>query len=237
MSDAYRPEDLLARIPDYLERVSSLKSRDVDSLADAARAAGLDPFDGRRGLSPDHIHQRLQLPIEGETDPTFERRLRTAVTRRLGKPSGTDKHWDVGLHEATVLVRASVSVILHPAYSLEELRAAALEWLDGAEWSAWLDEQGYARSEGAGPTLSRASVHERDDRRSVTLFLEAGARVRDSKPADDDESFALTLGYLGDALGESVTSGVWVRGRRSFSIRRMRSHTRSVAFTEPPERR
>ncbi|WP_163543337.1 hypothetical protein [Occultella kanbiaonis] len=241
--------DLIARIPDFLQALARLDSSTPASIERALAGAGLDEAADReahRDVLPRHQH--IGFVRSGDDDPeAFQRRLRGAITRKVGKPSGTDKRWDVGGWAVQVSCRArSVSLSLHAQFSMSDLRRAATAWLDGAEVGQWLVEYGFVDAgarpddEGRWPrsehSLTRAFVTTRATGETrVRFFMEASIRPPGTKSANDDERFQQTLEFLGEATGAPRQDGAWRRNSRSFSIRRMKSfHSRSVDFGDAP---
>ncbi|MBZ2195082.1 hypothetical protein [Occultella gossypii] len=243
--------DLIARIPDFLQTLARLDSSMPASIEQALADAGLDEVadrDPRRNAV--RRHQHIGFDRSGDDDPdAFQRRLRGAITRKVGKPSGTDKRWDVGGWAVLASCRArSVSLSLHAQFSMSDLRRAAGAWLAGAEVGQWLVEHGFVDAdarpddEGRWPrsehSLTRAFVTSRATGETrVHFFMEPGIRPPGAKSANDDERFQQTLEFLGEIPGAASTGGTWRRNSRSFSIRRMRSYTRSIDFGDAPEGR
>jgi hypothetical protein len=240
--------DLVTRVPDFLRTLARLDSSTPSSIEQALADVGLDGDpQGTRDLR--QRHQYIDLTRPADDDPEgFQRRLRSAITKRLGKPSGTDKRWDVGGWSVTMSCRAElVSLSLHAQFSMSDLRRAAAAWLDGDRVDEWLVEHGFV-DEGARPddrgrwprskdSLTRAIVTTRETGETrVHFFMEPGIRPPGTKSANDDERFQQTLEFLSEIPGAS-TGGAWRRNSRSFSIRRMRSYTRSIDFGDAPSGR
>ncbi|CAM3275001.1 hypothetical protein OCAE111667_01185 [Occultella aeris] len=241
--------DLVARIPDFLQTLARLDSSAPSAIEQALADSGLDgAADWPRNREVPETHQHIDLVRPGDDDPeAFQRRLRAAITRKVGKPSGTDKRWDVGGWAVTMSCHAGlVSLGLHAQFSMSDLRRAASAWLDGAVVEQWLVEHGFVDA-GARPddrgrwprakhSLTRASITSRETGETrVHFFMEAGIRPPGTKSANDDERFQQTLEFLGDVTGAPLRDGAWRRNTRSFSIRRMKSfHSRSVDFGDAP---
>lgn len=231
--------ELLQRIPAFLRRLTELETMTEVGVADALAASGLDPrddFGDRTWLTFDHL---------GHDDgASYERRLRLAITRLLGKPTGGARHWDAGCVNVGAVFRDNrVSLVLHPQFSARNLRTAVERWLDGMEVRAWLVESRFAEPDaepgpdGRWPTpdgsASQASVWTRTDGTTrVTLFMESGVRPPGTKGSTDQERWTDTLAYLADGLGPADRPGWWRRGSRSFRIEGMRSSARSITIAE-----
>lgn len=231
---------LATAIPALLDDLWTRETRDPAAIADALRAAGLPVDDDAVAARRPYLRFAFSDAGTDAGAAAFERRLRTAVTKRVGKPSGSDKHWHLGgLSAALVVGRRGVTLNLSPEYSATELRDAAADWLQGADAAAWAVRHGYlddraALEKAAEPrhfTPSAARVYlDSSPGPRASFFLPPGIRPPGTKPADDDTRFDAVLQYLAEALGPSTREGRWEREGRAFGIRRMRSRTRSVEF-------
>lgn len=255
MVQQYSMQELCERVPVFVEGVSQLHTRDPGALAQLLEAVGLVSEErfGTRDVDrrPDAL-RRYKFLLAEESDVGFERRLRGAVTRKVGKPAGVAKHWDAGRFEIGLNYRSSVSLTLLPRYSLEELRVAAGLWLEGAEFNDWLLEAGLDTVEGiaggprpgtpvrTGATPARASIHTSPDKPSIlSLLLEPMRRVPGTRPKDDEENYAATLEFLTARLGEpshpsrpADARTRWVVASREFSVKRLRTYSRYAEFRQ-----
>lgn len=222
---------------------------------DAADAACIDEALAAAGLqdsTPEDHQPRsartrgVTLAVrEGEDLGAAERRLRSAIARRVGKASGVDKHWDVGGRAVSMTCGADLSLRLAAQLSLSGLRAASADWLAGMELREWLvryqlvdegaapDESGVWPSSTASPV--RASIRTRENGGTrISFTMTPGVRPPGSAAADDDERYAQILSYLDEELGEAWPDGWWHRGSRSVTMRRSRTYTRSIEIAEAP---
>lgn len=228
-------------MPAFLRRLAELETLAGSGLADVLAASDLDPenFPGRR--------HRLVFALLDPADATsHERRLRLAITRVLGKPTGGDRHWDAGCAAVSLAdLDDRVTLLLTPQLSMSNLRTAAVHWLDGNEVRDWLVASGFVDhatepdADGSWPqwdgSVSRASVWTPSDGTvRVKLYLESGVRPPGTKGSTDDERWTDTLAYLADGLGPPDRPGWWRRGSRSFRIEGMRSSTRSITLAQAP---
>lgn len=230
----FTPDALVVQVPAFLESLWLLESRDPAILDAAFLEAGL-VYSAKRARHRRPDSRAFHLALAEEPAPTFERRLRAAVTKVLGKPAGSDKHWDLGCHIAVItVVNRTLGIHLRPRFSVRELRDAAADWLAGTSPEAWL------ASHGLDAPDTQSSVHgtrvriygESPGSLHAGLFIEPGARPPLARPTSDDENLELTLHYLADGLGTPEATGLWRRGARSFSFHRMRSRTRSISFVQ-----
>ncbi|MFK0402722.1 hypothetical protein ACIQTT_10360 [Microbacterium sp. NPDC090225] len=235
----YSPDHLLTAIPALIDDLWRRESRDADAILAAFEANGLAGDDVRPELAERHPY--VHLVFTAEPDAGFERRLRAAVTKRVGKPSGTDKHWNLGhLTAAVTATNRSLGLSLSPEYSATELRDAAADWLQGAEATAWATRHRYLddrspldRAADSPPRFFPSAVRVHLDASPgprATFFMAAGTRAPGTRPDDDDARLASVEQYLTEALGPTEGPGRWVRENRVFTIRRMRSRTRSIEF-------
>lgn len=237
--ERYAADRLLASIPAMIDDLWTRDSREPSVVLAALERAGLGIDDEEREMAEDGLltfRFALGGPAEG-----VERALRAAVTKRVGKASGTDKHWHLGRLSATVSEsRGTVRLRLAPEYSATELRDAAADWLQGADAAAWAVRHNYLDGRPAlertadqrAPFSPRATVHLHPPLGPrASFFLPPGVRAPGTKPADDDARFASVEDHLAEALGPPSTPGQWVRENRAFTFRRMRSRTRRVEFT------
>ncbi|MCK2030062.1 hypothetical protein [Microbacterium galbinum] len=235
----YSPDHLLTAIPALIDDLWRRESRDADAILAAFEANGLAADDVRPELSS--LHPYAHLVFTAEPDAGFERRLRAAITKRVGKPSGTDKHWNLGHLTATVTAtNRSLGLRLSPEYSAIELRDAAADWLQGAEATAWAARHRYLddrspldRAADSPPRFFPSAVRVYLDASPgprATFFMAPGTRAPGTRPDDDDARLASVEQYLTEALGPAEGAGRWVRENRVFTIRRMRSRTRSIEF-------
>ncbi|EWS80387.1 hypothetical protein BF93_03770 [Brachybacterium phenoliresistens] len=248
------PDELISRLVHVATILRDAPSPEEDLLARALREAGLsiselpdDPRDGDLDEAPARLRSRdaalVALPATDDL-AGFEKRLRRAMTRLLGRPSGGEHLWDVGCGDLGLSIwLRRVRLVLRPHVSYAQLRAAAVEWLDGADLQAWLIEHGLAPadispSDGIWDSPSRRPFHARvqstEGRATVTFSLDPGARPPGDRSGSDDERFASTLEYLAEVLGYSEIEGFWYRGSRSFRIWRLKSRSRSIEFLQAP---
>lgn len=224
-------------IPDFLLRLRQVSTHDEAAVSAALAAAGL-PVDldaGWRGK----LQYTVPMPPREDAEALL-RKVRTACSRAVGKPSGGDKTYDVNCFQVT-LRTASVNLVIdvEPQLGIAQLRDAARDWLAGMAWRDWLVRHHFAApdaypdSEGTWPRPdpSRARI-KGHDRGQVTAYLYAGVRPPGARGASDDDRFDETLTYLAQELGEAADNGWWYRGSRSFSIGRSRTYTRNVYFNE-----
>ncbi|MFJ2368142.1 hypothetical protein [Microbacterium sp. NPDC087665] len=242
-SDAkrYSPDQLLAAIPALIEDLWKRDSREPEAVLDALHSAQLTVDDDERA-SATQGHAHFRFRFDPAPDDGFERQLRSAITKRVGKHSGTDRHWNIGQLTASLTVSGrGVGVHLHPEYSAAELRDAAADWLQGADAAAWAARHRYIDDRPAlertadspspfSPSAVTVYLHATTGPRA-SFFLAPGVRAPGSLPADDDARFASVVEYLVEALGPASGDGRWVRENRAFTLRRMRSRTRVVEFT------
>lgn len=238
MTASHSGDELVALIPRFLTGLDGGEVADPVAVRAAAEVVGLRP---EVEDDPDYI----VFPFEGDRDALM-RKLRPAISRALGKPSGSLKVWFHGPYEIHVSAYSDgVEVWLRPQYSILRLRRVAAAWLAGAEVREWLVDSGFV-DDGAEPDPGGAWPRLEDgpvsafvrtggqSLASVSFFLEPGVHPP-GKPADaDDERYAQTVAFLAEELGEEATPGCWLRGSRSFTFVQMRSRTRSVEFNEAP---
>mgnify|MGYP003418971795 FL=1 len=255
MGTEYTAEDLLERVPLFVEGISRLQTRDHDALVVLRDEVGLESFErfatpGQRRVPTPAALPRFDFAVQGDADPGLERKLRSAVTRRVGKPAGTAKHWDAGRFEVGITCIRRVGMTLIPVFSVEEVRIAAQLWLSGMAFDEWLTAAGIDTPEGitAGPrpgsntritaSPARAYVRTPHDRpASASLNMAAMRRVTGTRPANDEESFGNILQFLIDELGDpTIPSHLadirerWVSGTREFAITSGRAGARTVDF-------
>lgn len=173
MAPQHTADELVRQIPDFLSRLAALERPDAAAVRLAAAAAGLTP-----DVEDEPDDDYLLFSYEGIGKEELERRLRPAVTRALGAPSGEMRGWFLGPYEIHATVyRNEVELAFRPGISLLGLRRAAAQWLGGAEKPALLVERGFS------------------------FFLHPGVRPPGDRSAGDDERYANTLTFLAGVGG------------------------------------
>lgn len=253
----YSFDTILATLPRLMERVWSEAISTRKELQAAFDDAGIaDPIAFRDDSSGVFYDLALE-PVEDVE--AAEKRLRSAITRRTAKPSGSLKDWDLGSFKIrlNLVARRSdtfiLALMIEQHHSLQDIRAAARDWLDGMEGVSWLvkhrfiesadaevNERGFYARAVALATRSRARLHD-DGHVTVSLFHDPGLRPAGAKSASDDEAYENAKAFLFELLGDADEGpsyqgarAKWTRGDREFSYRRMRSRSRSVDFWEKP---
>ncbi|WP_284251757.1 hypothetical protein [Litorihabitans aurantiacus] len=239
------PEDLPTTVPALLTTIWRDALATVGELEAALADVGLPTL--TRGEPP---RVELEVPLDGVEDvDALLKRVRLACSRAVGKAVGSDKHWDLGSYDAGVCVaRGSLWVSLHAKVSLEQVRAAAADFLAGADGVPWLLAHGFAdagaeRKETgfwprpAGLVHSTSARLFDDGRVRAHFFLDPGARPPGVSTRSDDEGYAASLAHLAEVLGERddprpSARPVWTRGGRRFTFYRMSSRSRSVLYEE-----
>lgn len=219
----YGQDQLLETLPSLVKKIGESMSHSNSTIINAVESLDLSPAPyARKPWRELQKYPTIRFEAETELDGTFERKLRAAVTKHVGKPSGTNKAWNLGAYEISFNLRPQ-AVILHlvPQYSLETLRAAAAEFLAGVEIESWLAKYDF----------TSPSVHVSPTRTSITLSMAAAVKPPDTKPASDDENLDNTRHYLRAVLGESQDVTTWMNDGRTFEFRRMKSRSRSIRFT------
>lgn len=246
MDEPITDDELTRRLPALLAAVSRIEKPDDQALREAVIASGL-PYDD----DPDVVMLvRSWVPIYAfpcalvSEKAAFERKLRSAVSRAVGRTSGGDKHWDVGSYAVTLKIRGDVvALAFDPQLSIARLASAAADWLDGVDAGEWLvaydirDEDDRAPSplhlpRPAADYLGATLGSRADQPLGISLFMEPGVRTSGSRATSDDARFDEILALLTERLGAPMKPGWWTSHSRSFAIRRMRSGTRSISFTE-----
>ena len=256
-AQTYSFDTILATLPRLFERVWSEAISTRKELQAAFDDAGIaHPIVFR----DDHSRVFYDLALEPVEDvEAAERRLRSAITRRTAKPSGSLKGWDLGSFEMSLRLVARpddnffLALIIQQHHSLQDIRAAARDWLDGMGGVSWLvkhrfidaadaevNERGFYARPATLATRSRARLHD-DGRVTMSLHQDPGMRPAGVKSASDDEAYDNAKAFLFELLGDADEAPAyqgakakWVRGDREFSYRRMRSRSRSVDFWEKP---
>ncbi|MFT4135399.1 hypothetical protein [Microbacterium sp.] len=246
MEDRPTETDLARRLPALIAAVAEIERPGEHALRATVIASGLpiqpDPDQGRASRSG---RQRFDFPFIVERESTaFERTLRAAVSRTVGRASGSDKHWDAGSYAVVLTVFTdAVEVTFTPQLSVTRLVAAAADWLGGMDARAWLVAYDIRAADDAAPSVLhlpapkvdflRAKLHSRDaEPLHVQLYMGPGPRVPGSTAKDDDSRYDEILALLTARLGETPTPGWWRSGLRTFKIARMRTYTRTVTFSE-----
>ncbi|MFT3887630.1 MAG: hypothetical protein QM713_05635 [Arachnia sp.] len=233
-------DELVTLIPRFLAGLDRHELADPAAVLAEAVAAGLRPE------PEEEPSDRLEFPIGDEDKEALLRRLRPAVTRAIGKPSGGAKVWFQGPYEVHLGgYRDSVELWLRPQYSVLRLRQVAAAWLVGAESREWLVGSGFVAPDaepdvdGKWPRFAGSPVQPfvRTDGYSpvsVSFFMDPGVHPPGKPAAGDDERYAETLAFFAEELGDQAAPGCWIRGSRSFSFTHMRSRSRSIDFVEAP---
>lgn len=196
----------------------------------------------------------LELDFGGLADPAAaERRLRAAISKLAGKAAGSEKYWDLGGYQLTLRMRdGSMRLAFQSQYSLPEYRAAARDWLAGADSMEWMiahrlidpanaeqNERGFFEKPEWAMGWPLARLHEGKAR--VTGSLNPSANPPGVKPASAAAGATKAIEYFSEVLGapddaERVARGlaqpVWTRGDRSFSCVGMGARARSLSFIE-----
>lgn len=245
MDSAITLERLNADLPSLCEQIWK---------DDVSRPAGLEAAWIEAGM-PGRVdfnggpYGRVELVVTGFGDAAAdERRLRTAISRRVGKAVGGDKHWDLGGYELGMHLSGDrLGLRFSTKHSFAAVARAAAAWLAGAEGRSWLVDHDFIEP-GAEPNekgfFSRPSWMAEGpmsrlagDQVRVQMFLDPGARPPGVTAKSDDDAYRATIDYLCDALGERddpnpLRRPVWTRGVRKFEFTRMSSRSRSALFSE-----
>ena len=246
MEERSAEADLARRLPALIAAVAEIDRPGDEALRETLAASGL-PFEpAPYALLPVRSWaHKVSFPFVAEQETAaFERKLRSAVSRAVGRTSGSDKHWDAGCYAVVLDVDDdAVEVAFSPQLSVPRLAAAAGAWLDGMDAREWLVTYDLRAADEHAPSALHlptppadfvgAKLHSRDDEPlNVHFFMEAGPRVPGSTAKDDDGRYEEILALLSERLGETAKPGWWNAGVRTFSIRRMRSYTRDITFSE-----
>lgn len=197
----------------------------------------------------------LELEFAELADPAAaERKLRAAISKLAGKAAGSEKYWDLGGYQLTLRMHDdSIRLTFQSQYSLPEYRAAARDWLGGADSMEWMvahrlidpahaeqNERGFfEKPEWGGMGWPLARLHEGKAR--VTGSLNPSANPPGVRPASAAAGTTQAIDYFSEVLGapddaERVARGiaqpVWTRGDRSFSCVGMGARARSLSFIE-----
>lgn len=233
INENHTPEELLQHLPALLAELGFIQMHDNDAIISAVNESNLSPAPHmRKPWTELQKYPTLRFESGELLDDTFERKLRSLITRELGKPASTAKTWNVGSYEIDINVRPTkVLVHLHPHYSIQQLRGAAADFLQGADIEVWLATHDFPDTAYPG----KPSVHRLPSSRvSINLFMAAAVKPLGTKPASDDENLHNTYLFLEELLGVADTPGRWVNGSRVFEFKRMRSRSRSITFTSEP---
>ena len=233
-NENYTPEKILQYLPVLLTHLGSIQAHDNDAIVSVVSKSDLSPAPHmRKPWTELQKYPTLRFESSELLDDTFERKLRSLITRELGKPASTAKTWNVGSYEIDINVRPTkVLVHLHPHYSIQQLRGAAADFLQGTDIEAWLAAHNFLDTTYPG----KPSVHRLPGGRvSINLFMAATVKPHGTKPASDDENLHNTYLFLEELLGVADTPGRWVNGSRVFEFKRMRSRSRSIMFTSEPK--
>lgn len=253
MNGSVEFEWVLAHLPAVCGAVSREQTTTREQLEAELAAIGLheerfdDGEDEDDEVSP-VLWVRAVL-IGADDDAAAERRLRTSISRQAGKTTGSDKHWDLGPFTMTARVwGGELELQFISTYSLRAVRAAAKDFLDGADGKTWLlahgliDEGAVQNDEGSWPKPAGMSQHPTgrmfpDGRVRASLTFPASRRPPGLIAKSDDDAYVATLAYLTEVLGERddpspSRTPVWSRGHRRFTFYRMSSSTRSAMFEE-----
>ena len=191
--------------------------------------------------------------VELADQAAMERKLRAAISKLAGKAAGSEKYWDLGGYQLTLrMYEDSMRLTFHSQYSLPEYRAAARDWLDGADSMEWMvahrlidpahaeqNGRGFFEKPEWGMSWPLARLHEGKAR--VTGSLNPSANPPGVRPASAAAGAARAIDYFSEVLGapddaERVARGaaqpVWTRGNRSFSCVGMGARARSLSFIE-----
>ncbi len=225
MGHAYTGDELVARLPTALSRLSEVAEYDIERMRAIALEEGLEHFPRSR------IDDRRSLRLQHSEDAVgVSRKLRSAISKALGKPTGTDKVYSSGPFICELRVDDIVTVAARPQRSLESVGAAVAAWMSGVPLSEW------ANAEGAGimhPTerLIRAPlVHERPERMSFAVDLGAGLHPVGVVVNDLPQRRAALAEYFSGLIGEAevpppyiTERKAWMRGQRQVMLAGYRS--------------
>ncbi|WP_194762986.1 hypothetical protein [Microbacterium sp. UFMG61] len=224
MADAYTGDELSARLPAALARLSEVAEYDIERMRAIALEEGLEH--SPRPRADDLRSLRLQ---HSEDSARLGRQLRTVISRTLGKPTGTDKAYSSGPFICELRVDDIVTVTARPQRSLESVGAAVVAWMSGVPFADW------AAGDGAGimhPTerlIRTPLVHERPGRISFAVDLGAGLHPAGVVVNDLPQRRAVLAEYFSGLLGEAevppyiTERKAWMRGARQLMLAGYRS--------------
>lgn len=253
MNGSVEFDGILTHLPAICGAVSGEQATTREQLVAELAAIGLhevrydDGEDEDEEVSP---YLWIRADLTGvDDDAAAERRLRTAISRQAGKTIGSDKHWDFGPFTMTArVIGGELELQFTSTYSLRAVRAAAKDFLDGADGKTWLlthgliDEGAVQNDKGFWPKPAGVSQNPTgrmfpDGRVRASLTFPASRRPPGLIAKSDDDAYVATLTYLTEVLGECDDPSpshtpVWSRGQRKFTFYRMSSSSRSVTFEE-----
>jgi len=219
----------------------------LNALLDELGLPQIEYFDGT-------AYGSLELKFGEPADPSAaERKLRAAISKLAGKAAGSEKYWDLGGYQLTLrMYDGSMRLTFQSHYSLPEYRAAARDWLAGADSMEWMvahrlidpanaeqNERGFFEKPEWGMGWPLARLHEGKAR--VTGSLNPSANPPGVRPASAAAGVTNAIDYFSEVLGapddaERVARGAappaWTRGNRSFSCTGTGARALSLTFIE-----
>ena len=236
----YSSEELVARLPSFLDSLYEIEEYDVA----AARALAAEHLLVHTPRHPQYDSPRDLLLQHSEENPVaLNRRLRIAVGKVLGKPTGGVKEYSSGAFNLTMHVGDKVVEIhfISAEHRLDHIAEAARAWLAGESLDVWKEGAGYRfvnspTDEQGKPTDTRnLGVHiyatdnggdgadEDGTYISISLPIAAGAHPPGVFGNTKEERHEVVRNYLIGELGEEEGSRFirryWRDGNRWVSLR------------------
>ncbi|GAA1232882.1 hypothetical protein JOF42_000759 [Microbacterium phyllosphaerae] len=235
MTDAYSCEELVSRLPVTLGRLSEVAEYDVERMRAIAREEGLEHFP--RPRIDDQRALRLQHS-DGDA-ASVARKLRAAIAKVLGKPTGTDKVYSSGPFICELSVRDDlVRVQVRPQRSFESIGAAAAAWMSGTPFSEWAEQGGAAIMHPSDSLIRAPRVDERSGRLSFAVELGSGLHPAGLVVNDLPARREALAAYITEQVGEPeappylTQRKAWLRGQRQLMLAGYRgSGNHSLTFT------
>lgn len=224
MAHAYSGDELASRLPAALARLSEVATFDIERM----RAIALE--EGLEHLPRPRVDDQRSLRLQHSEDAAgLSRKLRAAISKAIGKPTGTDKAYSSGPFIFEVRVDDVVIVSSRPQRSLESIGAAAVAWMTGTPFPEWSDAAGNGIMHPTERLIRAPRVTERPGRLSFEVDLASGLHPAGAVVNDLPQRRAALAAYFSSLVGEPETPPyiterkAWLRGPRQLMLAGYRS--------------
>jgi hypothetical protein len=239
---SYSADELVEALPRFLDSLYEIEEYDVAIARKFATKHGLVHSPKRAGRD---TRRDLRLLHSGEDPTALNRRLRIAVNKTIGKPTGTAAEYSQGPFRFTMDVEDEAVNIsfIYAQHRLDEVAEAARAWLAGECLDAWKNGVGYrfvsspADEQGLRSADVRnlgVHIHATDSGGSdadvdgiyisISLPIHSGAHPRGIIASTAEERYEVVSHFLIDVLGEQegsrFTGRYWRNGRRWAQLKR-----------------